>query len=198
MSPAAVARNSEDHRPRVTYDTNSHFSVLTQMHGSVWPRVLPHCLLNILNVSAIIYLDRKYDIDLSYSDKGHSFMSMIVSFLIVTRSNIAYARFMESRTYLSTVMRSCRELMQYAVTFTRYDTSETAKKYRITLARKTIVLLRSVVSVLQFPSKGEHSWKNPILRDDEAQALIDAVGEEDNVRAPMILAMCKFFSYCLF
>lgn len=178
----------------MTYDTNSHFSVLTQMHGSVWPRVLPHCLLNILNVSAIIYLDRKYDIDLSYSDKGHSFMSMIVSFLIVTRSNIAYARFMESRTYLSTVMRSCRELMQYAVTFTRYDTSETAKKYRITLARKTIVLLRSVVSVLQFPSKGEHSWKNPILRDDEAQALIDAVGEEDNVRAPMILAMCKFFS----
>mmetsp|Transcript_4516 Transcript_4516/g.6893 ORF Transcript_4516/g.6893 Transcript_4516/m.6893 type:complete len:424 (-) Transcript_4516:293-1564(-) len=189
MSSAAAARTCADHRPRVTYDTNSHFGVLTQMHGSVWPRVLPHCLLNILNVSAIIYLDRKYDIDLSYSDKGHSFMSMIVSFLIVTRSNIAYSRFMESRSYLSTVMRSCRELMQYAVTFTRYDTSETAKKYRITLARKTIVLLRSVVSVLQFPSRGEHSWKNPILRDDEAQALIDAVGEEDNVRAPMILAM---------
>eukprot|EP00979_Chaetoceros_neogracilis_P003237 scaffold569_cov222-Chaetoceros_neogracile.AAC.3 len=165
------AAASTDHSPRVTYNTNSHFSVLTQMHGSVWPQVLPHCFLNILNISAIIYLDRKYGVDLSYSDKGHSFMSMIVSFLIVTRSNIAYSRFMESRTYLSTVMRSCLELMQYTVTFTRYDTSEGAKKFRYTVARKTIVLLRSVVSVLQFPSKNELSWTNPILKPEEKQAL---------------------------
>jgi len=82
-------------------------------------------------------------------------MSMIVSFLIVTRSNITYSRFMEARTNLSTIMRSCRELMQYAVTFTRYDTSERAKKWRYDLARKTIVLLRSTVSVLEFESSGK-------------------------------------------
>ena len=83
--------------------------------------------------------------------------------------------------------------MQYTVTFTRYDTSEGAKKYRYTVARKTIVLLRSVVSVLQFPSTHEFSWTNPILKPEEKQALESIVGEKagDNFRVPMILAMCK-------
>jgi len=192
-----------EHASRVTYNSSNHFAVLTQMHGSVWPRVLPHCILNILNVSAVAYLDRAYDLDLGYSDKGHTFMSMIVSFLVVTRSNITYSRFMESRSYLSTVMRSCRELMQYVVTFTRYDTSDKAKKWRLTMARKTIVLLRSVVSALQFPSKGEHTWKMPLLNEKEREAVKEAVGEYDSHRTPMILAMflrssiasnCEFLS----
>jgi hypothetical protein len=84
--------------------------------------------------------------------------------------------------------------MQYTVTFTRYDTSEGAKKFRYTVARKTIVLLRSVVSVLQFPSKNELSWTNPILKPEEKQALVNVVGQEDdNFRVPMILAMCKYY-----
>lgn len=178
----------EEGSQKVQYDTKSHFQVLTQMHGSVWPRVLPHCLLNVLNASVIVLLDRHYGMDISYSDKGHTFMSMIVSFLIVTRSNIAYARFMESRSHLSTSMRSCRELMQYAVTFTRYDISDNASKWRFAIARKLIVLLRSVVGVLEFESTGEHVWKNKVLTDKEKKAVTDAVGE-DNFRTPMVLAM---------
>jgi predicted membrane chloride channel (bestrophin family) len=173
---------------RVKYDTKNHFTVLTQMHGSVWPAVMPHCILNTLNICGIIYLDRYRGIDISYSDKGHTFMSMIVSFLVVTRSSIAYSRFMESRSHLATVMKSCRELIQYAVTFTRYDTTETTTKWRYSLARKTIVLLRSVVSVLEFETTGEHVWKNKVLDKREKRALTDAVGE-DNFRSPMILAM---------
>ncbi len=173
---------------RVKYDTKNHIAVLTKMYGSVWPAVMPHCILNTLNIAMIIILDKHFDIDISYSDKGHSFMSMIVSFLVVTRSNIAYSRFMESRSYLANVMASCRELIQYAVTFTRYDTSEAAKKWRYAVARKTIVLLRTVVSVLEFESHGELVWENKVLQPKEKKALEDAVGK-DNFRAPMILAM---------
>lgn len=60
------------------------------------------------------------------------------------------------------------------------------------MARKTIVLLRSVVSALQFPTKGEHTWKMPILNEKEREAVKEAVGEFDSHRTPMILAMCKF------
>ena len=74
-----------------------HVAVLTQMHGSVWPRVMPYCICNVLLASTIYYLKFHRNLDLTFSDKGHSFMSLLVSFLVVTRSNIAYSRFMEAR-----------------------------------------------------------------------------------------------------
>jgi hypothetical protein len=53
------------------------------MHGSLWPKVLPHCLINVA-LSAFLQLLKGYDsIDLSITDKGHSLMTMFVAFLIV-------------------------------------------------------------------------------------------------------------------
>lgn len=182
-------QDNVDHRTqRVKYDSSKHFAVLTQMHGSVWPRVLPYCLLNVLNISIIILIKERYAIDLTYPDKGHYFLSMIVAFLIVTRSNITYRRFMESRGNVGNAMRSCRELIQFAVTFTRYNTSSKARKWRFDLARKTIVLLHSVVTALEYESTGTHVWKTPALTQTEKQALRTAVGD-NNERSPYILAM---------
>jgi len=117
-------------------------------------------------------------------------MSTIVSFLIVTRSNVTHARFLEARAGLSAVMRSCRELIQYAITFTRYDTSDAAKKWRYDLCKKTITLLRSVVSVVQFESAldGDDVWKNPSLSDAET-AQLKEIAKNDHIRIPMILTM---------
>mmetsp|Transcript_16577 Transcript_16577/g.24865 ORF Transcript_16577/g.24865 Transcript_16577/m.24865 type:complete len:534 (+) Transcript_16577:222-1823(+) len=188
-----MTKKSTDSNPdigvvRVKYDSKNHISVLTQMYGSVWPKVLPFCLLNVVNISAVIYLDRALDIDISFNDKGHSFMSMIVSFLIVTRSSITYSRLMEARAGMTSVMRSCRELIQFAITFTRYDSSPGAQKWRSDMARKTISLLTCVVAVLQFESTAQNAWETPDLTERERFALQKAVGD-DNERAPMILAM---------
>ncbi len=186
-----MSDNPDSSTQRVTYDSTNHFRVLTQMHGSVWPKVLPLCLLNVLNVLAVIYMNNVYNIDISFCDKGHSFMSMIVSFLIVTRSSINYGRYMEARAGITNLIRASRELIQYAITFTRYDTSEKAKKWRSDLARKTIALLTCVVSVLQFESSKVYAWESPALKPKERMALKNAVGDA-NERSPMILAMCKF------
>lgn len=180
--------NVDNRTQRVKYDSSKHFAVLTQMNGSVWPRVFKYCLLNVLNISTIIFIRQRFSIDLTYSDKGHSFLSMIVAFLIVTRSNITYRRFMESRGHVSNALRSCRELIQFAVTFTRYSTSQRARKWRFDLARKTIVLLRSVVTSLEFESTGTHVWKTPALTQTEKAALRTAVGD-NNERSPYVLAM---------
>ena len=183
-------RDQVEPERKITYDTKNHFQVIFQQNGSVWPSVLPHCCVNVLWASTIIYLDRIYDIDLSFSDKGHTFISMVVSFLIVTRSSITYARFMEASSNLSTVMRSCRELVQYAITFTRHDSSKEAQQWRYAVARKTIVLLRSVVSVLQFETTGEYAWALPALSPQEREAVQKAV-QKDHFRTPNMLAMCK-------
>jgi hypothetical protein len=115
-------------------------------------------------------------------------MSMMVSFLVVTRTNIAYSRFMEAREHLNVAMRNCRELIQHAVTFTRYDTSRNAKLWRAEIARRTIVLLRTVVSVLEYQTYGVHCWKIPELTKEEKQALLVSVGQS-NERSPMVLTM---------
>ena len=43
---------------------------------------------------------------------GHSFMGLLVSFLIVSRSKISYDRFMDFRRHLATTYRTCREIAQ--------------------------------------------------------------------------------------
>ena len=173
---------------KVKYDSSDHRSVLTQMHGSIWPKVISYCIFNVCNTILVLYLRRKYDYDVSFSDRGHTFMSMMVSFLMVTRSNIAYARYMEARMDLSNATMACRELISYATTFTRYDKSPRAKKWRIDLARRTIKLLRTMVAVLEFQSCGNHAWKVPVLSREEKLALQTAVGKS-NERSPMLLAM---------
>ena len=41
------------HRYSVTYDSESHVAVLTQRVGSVWPRVLPYCIFNVIFMVAL-------------------------------------------------------------------------------------------------------------------------------------------------
>lgn len=172
----------------VSYQTENHIEVLTQIYGSVWPRVLPYCIFNILITSIIYYLREYKSIDLTFSDRGHTFMSLMVSFLVVTRSNIAYSRYMEARQDLNLAMKACRELTQHMITFTRYELGADAKKWRSEIARRTVVLLRTAVSVLEYETTGQHAWKIPELNRDEKQALILTVGKS-NERVPMVLTV---------
>ena len=89
---------------------------------------------------------------------------------------------------LSHATSSCRELISYATTFTRYDKNEYAIQWRLDLARRTIKLLRTVVSVLTYKTTHNHAWKVPLLSREEKQALQNAVGKS-NERSPHILAM---------
>jgi len=115
-------------------------------------------------------------------------MSMMVSFLVVTRSSIVYSRFMEAREYLNEAMKACREFSQHAITFTRYETTPRAKLWRAEVLRRTLVLLRTIVSVLEYQTKGQHAWKVPELTQDEKQALLMSVGRS-NERSPIVLAV---------
>ena len=128
---------TERHGYTVTYESSSHWKVMTQMWGSVWPKVrsnernrfhvwvakaslqivgivfdslvspphysqvLPYCLLNVLIMGIIEWFDVKDSIALAVSDKGHSFMNLLVAFLVVSRVNISIGGYIEARGYLS-------------------------------------------------------------------------------------------------
>ena len=186
--PSKEKKSHDKVANKVLYNSSDHWAVITQMHGSVWPQVISYCLFNVLNTLFVIHMKGDLGIDLSFSDRGHTFMSMMVSFLMVTRSNIAYSRYMEARLELSNAMNACRELISYATTFTRNDDSQHAKYWRVDLANRTIKLLRTMVSVLEYQSTGNHAWKVPILSREEKKALHFAV-QKSNERTPMVLTM---------
>jgi predicted membrane chloride channel (bestrophin family) len=171
------------------YDSSDHWFVLTQFKmGSVWPKVIGCCIANVVNTIFVLKMQKYCDINLSFSDRGHTFMSMMVSFLIVTRSNIAYSRYMEARKDLSDAMTACRELISHAVAFTRYEQGYDAKKWRTDLSKRTIKLLMSVVSVLKYEHTKNDAWKQPATSAEEKRALKNAV-QKSNERTPLVLAM---------
>jgi len=115
-------------------------------------------------------------------------MSVLVSFLVVTRVNIAYTRFMESASLMSGLFRNCREIVMNTVTFTRQFRDERASNWRLEICRRVIVLLRVTVSVLEYNNKRESTWTLPILKKHEQQALLSSFGQARE-RYPIILSV---------
>jgi len=134
---------------RVSYSAHSHVQVMFQMYGSVLPQVLPFCLTNVAWTFLINFMKTKGILDITFqSMSGHQFMGIMVSFLVVSRCNISYHRFMEMRRYLSEAFRSCRELNQFACIYTMNATTPLAQAWRREIAFRTIVMLRVTMEAL--------------------------------------------------
>lgn len=177
---------------KATYYDNSHIAVLFEMYGSVWPKVLPYCLLNVLVTFGIYYLKR-IGLDLTFSSSGHSFMSIMISFLVVSRSQIVYGRFMEARGYLTSCYRSTREIIQvmYALTSDRDDAA--AIKWREDVAYRTIVLLRVSMRALESTSTRQDCWIGESqqiideLQNNKFEGIVEIDMDEANLGVPYML-----------
>uniref|UniRef100_A0A7R9Z8H1 Bestrophin homolog n=1 Tax=Pseudictyota dubia TaxID=2749911 RepID=A0A7R9Z8H1_9STRA len=186
-SPFVMAADEEDDGDgdvpveKVTYDSDSHLSVLFQMHGSVWPSVLPFCLVNVL-ITYLVVLAKWNGIDLTFPSDGHTFMAIMVSFLIVTRAQITYHRFMEARGYLSELFRSCRELIHHTAILTMQDKCRGAKQWRKDVAFRTIVLLRVTIAALEFRTSKINTWD--VVPTDMRQSMVTFVPDGASPSTP--------------
>jgi predicted membrane chloride channel (bestrophin family) len=96
---------------------------------------------------------------------------------------------MNARSLLSDLTRTSKELMHHAVAFTRYKNQDkNVTQWRINLAKRTISILRVVVSILKVPSKKTNIWEESSIAKLERQALLLAVGKS-NERSPLVLAL---------
>lgn len=109
---------------------------------------------------------KEYDIlDIGISGQGHSYAGVIVSFLVVSRINTALSRYNECRGYLGAMYRETRELLQTAFILTRRDDnmSRADKDWRNELAYRAMVMLRTVVSVIEYSTYKVPAWEVPEL-----------------------------------
>jgi predicted membrane chloride channel (bestrophin family) len=182
----------------VTYNSSNPLSILTQKLGSVWPTILPYCILNTL-LMAILHVLLAHGIDLDISEQGHTFMSLVVSFLLVSRVSMAVGRYYEARDFLETMNKSFLQLVFTVCIYSNRDGSLSAKEWRNEVAYAALILVRTAMAVLDFPSSGVKVMNIPevngaILQDLESSLpptrwLHEARTEyEENFRIPIRLS----------
>ena len=71
----------------IYHGASAHFGVIFQLHGSIWPQVLPCCAFNTLFTALLVFLHRIkcFELDFSFDDNRHEFVSLLVSFFPIAR-----------------------------------------------------------------------------------------------------------------
>ena len=143
----------------VTYSTGNHLSVITQMYGSVWPRVIPFCLTNTISTALIWYIDKRYlSIDLSINPMGHKYLATLLSFLVIARLRIIYGSSIRAREQISVVTQNAHDLVETATALTSHNKSMEAMKWRRLIALGAIEFLRDCMDALSYNSALSNEW----------------------------------------
>eukprot|EP00804_Cyclotella_cryptica_P005919 CCRYP_000184-RB/>CCRYP_000184-RB protein AED:0.07 eAED:0.07 QI:348/1/1/1/1/1/5/513/338 len=158
----------------VEYDSRNHLEVIFQKHGSVWPHVWKHCLVNVLiTLWSHYYLhDKLNDWGFKMTGKGHSLMAVVVSFLVVTRVNLALAQYKEARTNLSNMLTATRDLVAATAIHTKDDQTLPAKEWRNQIAYYSCLLLRLAMAASDYNSEQIAPWNVPELHGDIKEELL--------------------------
>mmetsp|Transcript_24580 Transcript_24580/g.36076 ORF Transcript_24580/g.36076 Transcript_24580/m.36076 type:complete len:373 (+) Transcript_24580:72-1190(+) len=192
----------------VKYNSENHFSVLTQMHGSIWPKVFLYCIFNVCICLVVEYIKIKLGVHIPITAEGHkSFMGMFVAFLVVSRVTISLGRYNEARQHLSVMYREGRELVNYVAIFTSDMDDEGSKQWRHDMAYRACLLLRTAMAVIDFGEQDAvRAWEVPELGEFEKEYVMKSLylnngtsnahrwahqhrGEsEENMRVPIRLA----------
>lgn len=80
---------------------------------------------------------------------GHSFMSILVAFLVVARVQITYGRYMEARQYLTQCFKTFTELTQCVSVLTMRSNHVEAKEWRLDVAVACVTTLRITVAAIE-------------------------------------------------
>ena len=101
----------------VNYDSTKHFKIITQMRGSIWPRVLPFCIVNTLLMFVCDYwlVDLFGDANVNVSGKAHGWIRIMVSFMVITRMSNAMSRYDKAGANLQKILCGTRDLVSYVV-----------------------------------------------------------------------------------
>lgn len=162
----------------VSYINRNHFSLIVQRWGSVNRKVLPCCFANILLAVILVWLLER-GIDLSISEFGHEFMSILVAFLVINKLSFTLGLYYELQGYLATMNQSSIELTQLACSFTSgYQQSE-YKEWRFNVTLQVLILLRTTVSMI-YKGGEENVWEIPALKDHPVQLFVEEGADQGN------------------
>lgn len=113
----------------------------------------------------------KEGICIAFNPSGHGLMTLIVSFLVINKVNLAYERYMQSRHVLGRALSSCRQLNQVALLYTEHLVpKEKTAHWRYETVVQIVELLEATTRVIQDPHHASYLARNdevPIKTDDD-------------------------------
>jgi putative membrane protein len=162
---------------------------------SIWRKVFPTCLLSCSLAVALSAFHHFGGWECSFSLEVHKILSPLLAFLLATRTNIGYNRYMEGRTSFGGVLLACRELTQQAITFSRHtgdpkkNCSTEMVEWRAEVTRMTVAVLHGIVCTLHNPTDRSLVIYQPYLRESEQDKLQSTLAESSVPHATLLLAL---------
>jgi predicted membrane chloride channel (bestrophin family) len=117
-------------------------------------------------------IDRHFSevkVSIEITQQGHTFITLVVAFLLVSRVTIALSRYNEARACLGTMYRETRELTQNACVFSADSTDESSREWRQELGYRCLILLRTTMAAIDYPVTKLPAWEVPELNGVEKE-----------------------------
>ncbi|KAL7540225.1 hypothetical protein ACHAWF_012542 [Thalassiosira exigua] len=173
-----MARNHAPGEYAVAYNSRNHWAVLSQLYGSVWNEVILYCLFNVgLTLFDYYVLDDIFEArGVVITDKAHGISIFFVSFLVVSRANMALSRYNQARDNLCTLFIKARDFYTGIACQTKACQTQEAKTWRNDLAYYTCLLVRLCMASFDYADEEIEPWtigelkgkiKEQILRDNQ-------------------------------
>mmetsp|Transcript_4561 Transcript_4561/g.12758 ORF Transcript_4561/g.12758 Transcript_4561/m.12758 type:complete len:294 (+) Transcript_4561:276-1157(+) len=160
----------------VHYDTRTPWLLLFQIRGSIWISVLPYCLANCALAGLIYYL-RENEVHVTFSGEGHALMSLMVSYLVVSKVYLAFDRYMNARCATGQAFSTLRELHEQVLTFTARNLTPDAQAWREIAKRSIVELLLMTISILKDERKAIY-----LARAEETKTNEDPMSSAQSLR----------------
>ena len=165
----------------VSYTNSQHLAIITQRWGSVNQKVLPFCMANMLLAIGLVWLLEQGIIDLSISEFGHEFMSILVAFLVINKLSFTLGLYYELQGYLSKMNQSAIELTQLSCAFTSGYQQDEYRAWRFNVIWHILTLLKATVCVIHKGGEG-NVWEIPELRDIPLELYLSDDDDDDNLK----------------
>jgi predicted membrane chloride channel (bestrophin family) len=98
---------------------HSMLGVLFRIEGDIICAVLPFCIVNCLLLALVAYYRTEREI--GFSATGHGLLTLLVSFLVISKVNLAYDRFRVVRKHAAVAFMVLRELVQMVISISSSD-----------------------------------------------------------------------------
>lgn len=155
----------------VSYTNRDHLSVITQRWGSVHRKVLPFCATNTLLGIFLVWL-LEHGVDLSISEFGHEFMSILVAFLVINKLSFTLGLYYELQGHLASMNQAAIELTQLAYSFTKRQAQPETKEWRFNVTLQVLSLLKATIDMI-YKGGQENVWEAPFLQDQPVKLFVD-------------------------
>lgn len=162
----------------IDYEGRNWLGIITRVHGSVLPRLLPRALFGAGMGALAAWAHQAHE--LHVAPMAHTMIGVALGLLLVFRTNASYDRYWEGRRLLGNVVIRTRDLVRQAAGWLPGEERASSRKRVRDLA---CAYFRAVAQALR--SEGDDGTFAPLLPDDVRERIAGHAARPQAVMAEL-------------